>query len=268
MTPWDLLPLAACAVHVYRTGQGLSPDGRYYALSAKGERVPRPYSLRWALPLTLGDRAWAWQAASFIGIVVTAWLLDPRAAWLFLWLPMTALNCRLPVLVDAPAFALALGSALAASRGWWALSVALGLAAGACKESAPVFAAAWSLSPWPLLGLLAAGWWRRAAAPDQEWLERPWSSARRDPLDWRRMLLPWGAVLPLAWAGAAWDRATLAAGVALVLGYAQLLRSMDDARLYQWAFPAVAVLACRAEGWWVLPALALHPFVCATHRGT
>lgn len=267
MNPWDLLPLAAGAVHVYRTGQGMSPDGDYY-LRATSEPVPRPYSFRWLWPLLCQRKAWRWQAASLAGVAAAAWLMEPRAAWLFLWLPMTALNFRLPVLVDAPAFALALGSAYASSRGWTAASVALGLAAGASKESAPVFAAAWSLSPWPLVGLLATGWWRWPAPPDQMWLERPWSSARRDPLDWRRLLLPWGAVLPLAWAGAAWDRATLAAGVALALGYAQCLRSMDDSRLYQWAFPAVAVLACRAEGWWVLPALALHPFICATHRGT
>lgn len=262
--------LAAFAylVHWYRTGQGLSPDGEYYLRTVAREPVPKPYSFRWALPRLLGDRLWSWRAASAAGVIGAAALMEPRAAWLFLWLPMTSLNVRLPVLVDAPAFALALGSAVAASRGWWSLSAALGLAAGACKESAPVFAAAWSLSPWPLLGLLAAAWWRWPAPPDQPWLERPWSSARRDPLDWRRLLLPWGAVLPLAWAGMGWDRATFAAGVALVLGYSQLLRSMDDARLYQWAFPAVAVLACRAEGWWVLPALAAHPFVCATHRGT
>lgn len=260
------LALLAYATHWYRTGHALSPDGGYY-LRPAAER-PRPYSLRWLAPAVLGGRPWAWAAVSAASIVGAAWLLPPRAAWLFLWLPMTALNVRLPVLVDAPAFLAALGSAWAASRGQTWLAVALGLLAGATKESAPVFAAAWSLSPWPLLGLLAAGWWRRPAPADQPWLERPWSSARRDPLDWRRMLLPWGAVLPLAWAGAAWDRATLSAGVALVLGYAQLLRSMDDSRLYQWAFPAVAVLACRAEGWWVLPVLAAHPFVCATHRGT
>lgn len=266
MTPWALLPIAALAVHVYRTGQGLSPDGKYYLLYP--DPVPRPYSLRWLLPALCRRDPRRWLLASLLGLTVAAWLMEPRAAWLFLWLPMTALNTRLPVLVDAPAFALALGSALAASAGQTALSVALALGAGASKESAPVFAAAWALSPWPLIGLLATGWWRWPAPPDQMWLERPWSSARRDPLDWRRLLLPWGAVLPLAWAGAGWDRATLAAGVSLALGYAQLLRSMDDARLYQWAFPAVAVLACRAEGWWVLPALALHPFICATHKGT
>lgn len=262
-----LAAILAYAVHWYRAGWGLSPDGEYYMLLSEGARVPRPYSLRWGLPL-LAQQLWVWVFFSMLGLLVTGYLLEPRAAWLFVWLPMVALNVRLPVLVDAPAFALALGSATAASQGQTGLSVALGLAAGATKESAPVFASAWSLSPWPLLGLLAAGWWRRPAPPDKPWLERPWSSARRDPLDWRRMLLPWGAVLPLAWAGAGWDRWTLAAVLSLGLGYAQLLRSMDDSRLYQWAAPAVLVLACRAEGWWVLPLLALHPFICAMHKGT
>lgn len=265
MTP--LLALFAYAVHWYRTGWGMSPDGVYYLRSA-GAPVPTPYRLRWLWPRLLPPVLWPWALVSLISLMAACWLLEPRAAWLLVWLPMVALNVRLPVLVDAPAFAFALGSAWAASRGQTGLSVALALGAGASKESAPIFAAAWALSPWPLVGLLATGWWRRAAAPDQSWLARPWSSARRDPLDWRRVLLPWGAVAPLALAGAAWDRATLAAGVALVLGYAQCLRSMDDARLYQWAFPAVAVLACRVEGWWVLPALALHPFICAAHKGT
>lgn len=262
----SLFALLAYMVHWYRTGHQLSPDGQYYLRHPLP--LPTPYRLRWLWPTILGPRPLAWGFVSAFSIAAACLLFEPRAAWLFVWLPMVALNVRLPVLVDAPAFALALGSAWAAQRGSWALSVALGLAAGASKESAPIFAAAWSLSPWPLVGLLAAGWWRKAAPPDQPWLERPWRSARRDPLDWRRLLLPWGAVLPLAWAGAAWDRATLAAGLSLALGYAQLLRSMDDARLYQWAFPAVAVLACRVDAWWVLPLLAAHPFICATHKGT
>lgn len=278
-----LLAIVAGVVTAYRHGFALTPDGVAYLDAANGKPVPRPYSLRWFLPRLLGTERerWAWTTRAALVVsagLVAAWVGgDARqmltAAWLFVWLPgVFAVNVRFPVLVDAPAFAFALGAALMVRSGNYAGAVLLSLLAGASKESAPLFAAALCLNPLPLVGLLAPAWLRKSRPPTaaEPWLSRPWSyaQAHRDLLDWRRMLLPWGALAALAPMGAAWDSATLAAGFMLALGYTQLLRSTDDSRLYQLAAPAVIVLACRVDSWAVAPLLTIHPFVCGAHKGT
>jgi len=131
------------------------------------------------------------------------------------------------------------------------------------KESAPVFAAVFAWHPALLVGLLAVKWWG-ASEPDQAWLRRPFHSARtsRDLLDWRRAALPWGlvAAFPL------WGSARVF--LALLLGYSQLLLAQDDARLYQWAAPAVLALIPSLPHELVVSACVVQPFILGAYRGT
>jgi hypothetical protein len=216
---------------------------------------------------------WAWQAVSWSSVVaipVLVALYVPErplvAAALMAFLPIQRVNVRLPVLVDAPAMALALGAAVALQRGHWALAVALATIGGGCKETAPIFAALYAWSWLPLMGLVALLGIRTAGKPDGD----PFSGRgtlnaakvilaqrRHDFLSWTQTLLPWGAVLPMyVLAGPAWKSL-----VTVAVGYGQLLIATDKARLFQWAAPPViAVAAHGASGPWLAVALIAHAF--------
>jgi hypothetical protein len=258
--------IAVFAVFVgwYRNGWMLSSDSRIY----RGNSATfSPFHLRWLLPKVCGANVLAWTAVSYVAALasvqlVYVWTHSLVAAWLWAWLFVVQCAAARPALVDMASCALSLGAVVA-----WPVSpylaFALVLLSGACKESGPVFAAAWSLNPFLLIGVIAAGWWIMPRRNDHPYCQRPWfwARVRHDPLACKRMLAPWGAVLILAPLGAGWDRATLAAMVSLALGYGQLLRSQDAARLYLWAAPAVLVLATRAQLSWLPVLLVAHPFL-------
>lgn len=243
----------------------LSPDGRFYTSHGA---VPHPYCRRWLWPLVCGSNVARWQLLSAVSLIAwgpaLAWYLEGfgAAPWqkiagvvLLCGLPgMFRFNAVRPVLVDAPAFALALVCAALVLSGHPFWGAAVSLAAGASKESAPIFAAAFSLSPWPLVGLVAAGWWRHSGCIPkwaEPWLAHPVKAAleqhRHAWLNWQAMVLPLGVLLPLALC-APWGypRAWALAGLCLALGYGQMLFAMDTARLYSWAAPGVIALALLA----------------------
>ncbi len=274
----------------------LTPDGLYYLAAARGEPVPRPYAYRWLLPTLLGPEPWRWALCSYLSILALgpiAWGYFgavglegwPRAwavAALLLLQGVTRTSVRYPVLLDAPSFALALATAWAARAGSPAalpVAVLLALAAGATKEPAPLFAALWSWSPVPLVGMLATGWWVRhvdpaVAAPEgyrvppveplPAWLTHPVREAvalrRRVGLDFTLYVRPWGPAI--AGLGApTWQLA-----LTLAVAYGQLIAAQDSIRLYQWAAPvlvAQAAVALRLETW---PALGLVVLVGAITR--
>jgi hypothetical protein len=147
---------------------------------------------------------------------------------------------------------------------WWG-AVAYALVAGASKETAPLFAALWALSPIPLVGLLAplAARALRKPGPEIEPLRgqlahravsKPFkTSILVEKGNWRRFdrwLGPWNAgLLGFLWPPA-WP--------ALVAGYGQCLFATDRVRLYQWAAPAVALGAATVvTDWRLMPLLAL-----------
>src|SRR5690242_7396860 len=93
-----------------------------------------------------------------------------------------ACSLRLPVLLDAPSFAIALLLAAVAAFSpapgtervlWQTALFVIALLGGATRETIPIFGALWAWSPWPLLGLLAVGWSRPAAPTDIPWLTHP-----------------------------------------------------------------------------------------------
>jgi hypothetical protein len=111
------------------------------------------------------------------------------------------------------------------------------------RETGPVFAALWAWSPWPLVGVVAAGWWRRSAKSEESWLVRPvhaaWELRRRIGLDSSLYVRPWGAAL-LGLAGPSWQDV-----LTVLVAHAQLVAAQDTIRLAVWAAPVLVLSAAK-----------------------
>lgn len=242
----------------------LTPDGvRYFAASERP--VPRPFHLRWLLPKVLGTNRVAWRACTYlsvaaVGLLSWAYTGSPWMVSLAL-LPSFLFTLRHPVLVDAPAFALALASGVVWPHNE-AAAVALAVAAACVRESAPVWAAIYAWSPWPLLGLVVVTVrWGMRTGPDPAGYDADLAHPLRSSLKYHRgqwldpmlMVAPWGPML----VGLAAMSPQL--GVALAAAYGQLLIATDSVRLYQWAAPVLAlgVVAVVPPAWLPLVALGI-----------
>jgi hypothetical protein len=253
----------------------LSPDGYFYLAAARREPVPRPYAHRWLLPFLLGPDPRRWAALTYVSLLAT-----PAAAWFYFgamglvgWprafatallcvLPgVRACSLRYPVLVDAASFlwALSLAEAAKTSPAWFVIPWAL--IGGAMNEKVPIFAALWSWSPLPLVGLLGVGWSRPHALTEIPWLAHPareaWKLRRALGLDGSLYLRPFGAAL----AGLAAPSWQLVATV--LVAHTQLLAAQDTIRLTVWCAPVLVLGAART----LPPALwPLAVLVTAVHR--
>lgn len=258
----------------------LTPDGRRYLAIGQGERTARPFHYRWLIPTLCHTELKRWLAVghgALIALIPLAYLyagghelglavaaVPPALAGVW------AINRRFPILIDAPAMALALGAAVAAHHHLWPLVIVLALAAGATKETAPVFAAVYAWSWLPLVGLVAvAARALQRSGPDtipdgpaHDALEHPIIEARkahtgtfRNPAVWT---LPWGALL-VGLCQPTWQVAACAA-----LAYGQCAVATDRVRLYQWAWPVVAVqtFAVIPRAWWLFLVVVMyaHPW--------
>lgn len=245
----------------------MTPDEFRYWTMAEGARVPRPFHYRWLLPALLRQNRRAWLVAQWVSLLVLAGLVSYESGlwWagvLLFGCSGLTVNLKHPVLVDLPALALAYGSAVAWHRHLVIVALALAVLAAMVKESAPVFAAAFALTPVLLVGLLPVAirlLWRAGPdclppGPATEALEHPvrvsWEHHRKLPA-WA-YVLPWGVLL------VALVDPTAAVLVPLGLAYLQLVVATDCVRLYQWCSPALAVAAAPILGPWVLPALLVH----------
>jgi len=270
-----VIPVGVTAAYLgalhYTTPQRVSPDGRVYLDMAGGAKQPMPFHLRWLLPLALRDNLTAWRIAAAVSLGTTAVVIsalsgDPRRAWfaaiLFLGLPIVRLLVHWPVLSDAPAMACAAIAVLLAQYGYVWPAVAVAALGSACKEQAALFAALAAWNPWLLLGLVAPLLRRLSAIPgrgEKPCTEQPlrYARVRQAPrlLDGKKMLLPWGACLAVAW------DPTLPVVASLAVAYGLLLTASDSVRVYQWACIPLCVHAATVvpEGW-LIPVALLHVF--------
>jgi hypothetical protein len=242
----------------------LTPDGVRY-LAASSKRVSRPFHLRWLLPRLLGDNVTRWQWVTRVSVLAIGILtaLFTHSVWMacVIALPGIWFNWRFPVLVDAPAMALALGAALL-----WPISpaaaIAVVLIAGCVRETAPVWSAIYAWQPWLLIGLIpvtARALMRHGS--DVLDAENAWilthpikASIKYHRGLWTEpkvMVTPWG---PLLIGLGSLDAQT---GVALAAAYGQLAIATDAVRLYQWAAPVLALATVRMLPGWALPFVAV-----------
>lgn len=195
-----------------------------------------------------------------VGILAAIYVGTPWAACVAL-LPGVAFSLRYPVLVDAPALALALLSAVLWPVAPWA-SVLVAILAGCVRESAPVWAALYAWNPWALLGLLPVviRWGMRCGEDPAGYgdaLAHPLRSSlaahRGRWLSPALMVAPWGGMI------VGLVSLDLRLGAVLVAGYGQLLIATDSVRLYQWAAPVLALAAFSVlpSQWWPLLALSV-----------
>jgi len=232
------------------TSPAISPDGVRYLTMAGGKRVARPFHYRWLMPKLIGTEpiAWkAWTVGAGIAIMLGAWALTGHSeVGIFAAaVPGVAkISKKFPVLIDPFAMALALWSAAAFVHGFWPVGVVLSLVAGAAKESAPIFAAAYAWHPLGLVGLAAPAI-RHCFKQGDDVLddENKWVLAHpfKASVKYHKGVPPWVYVLP--WGG-------LLAGfvgpyswqliVTVALAYGMVLMATDTVRLYQWAWPVVA----------------------------
>lgn len=249
----------------------LTPDGiRYFAASER--RVARPFHYRWLIPTLCGRSETNWRAVrtvSLLGLPAAAFWYG-GTGWRGLFVAALATGCAgiwkfawdHPVLVDAPALTLAVVSAGAAVHHWWWLCVITACLAGMTKETSPLFAALFAWSPLPLIGFLPVC--VRAvmrSGPDvldeeNAWiLAHPFRASRKyhagfPPAAW---ILPWGVCL-MGLGHPSWQLAAV-----LAAAYAQCVVATDTVRLYQWAYPMLAVAASQTvDPRWFLPLIALH----------
>lgn len=245
----------------------LLPDSRRYLAMAAGERLQSPFHLRWLLPAVCKTPE-AWMVVTRIAVVslaLSAWAYT-GSPWAMagVFLPGVWLNWRFPVLVDASGMALALAAAVAWQQDLWVVAILLVLLGATVRETTPVWAAVFAWHPVLLVGLIPVGLRMlvkegtdlEELGPESQWiLDFPMKASWKhhagmgfDPLVW---VAPWG---PMVLALVALD---VQLAVALAVGYGQCLVATDSVRLYQWAWPvvALAVVAVVPAAW--LPLVAV-----------
>ena len=228
-------------------------------------RVARPFHLRWLQPKLCGQNLKRWTILTRSSIVAIGILtgLYAHSPWMaaVVFLPGIALAWRFTVLVDPLGMALALGAALLWPVCWWAALIVV-MIAGMVRETAPLWASAYAWNPLLLVGLVPValrGLLRQGADvldAENAWILRhPFQASMKYHsgrwLDPTLMVTPWAGLL------AAVAGLDLRLGVALGLGYAQLLVATDSVRLYQWAAPAVALACVHVLPAWAIPFVAL-----------
>lgn len=229
----------------------LTPDGVRY-LTAATRPVAKPFHLRWLLPKILGDNQarWAWTSRlAVIALCPLAWWYT-SSPWMAACalLPGVFYNWHHPVLVDAPAMAVALLAACLFPD-YPAAAVAVTVIGATIRETVPVWVAIYAWSAWPLFALVAVvlRWSQRAGDDPAGYghllahpIRSAWQAHRTTWLDPAVMVLPWGALL-LGVMAPSWQLAA-----ALAASYGQLIIATDSVRLYQWAWPVLALATVTA----------------------
>jgi hypothetical protein len=177
-------------------------------------------------------------------------------------------NAVIPVGVDLPATAVILWAGAAWAHDWHVVAIVLVALAATIKETAPVFAALWLWTPWPLLALTVPSIAAlvRPSGPDPlgPQFDRIAAQPVRTALEahrgrWRDawlMVAPWGACL------AALYQPDWRIVAVLAIASAQLLVATDTVRLvHHAAGPALAAAAAATiPTAWLPLVLVAHTF--------
>lgn len=229
-----LVALVAVVVYVWQDGFIESPDGQRYT-SSKSQ--PYPFHRRFC-----GWPAWLLRTLTLASLVALGGLMGTwKGSLLFITLPGAWLVATRATTVDAPCMLLA----YVASMLWPThpfVAVLLSCASGFIHERGPVFAAIYAWHPLLLIGLVAMGWWRKAALPDADRrVGRGFIASllvHHDDNDWLNWQTTAFALrgLPLL---AAWLGMSTAGWAALGLAWATRLVATDLGRMTLWAAPVM-----------------------------
>ncbi len=153
-----LVTAVLIAVCIWADGLNDCNDGNRYTSQ---KQQPYPFHRRWC-----GWPKRALEATSLLSLLALGALMgDWKHALVFGTLPGFWFIATRPTTVDGPAMLLALvASLLYPSQPY--VAVALSCLSGFIHERGPVFAALYAWSPVLLVGLVAVGWWRKAAEAD------------------------------------------------------------------------------------------------------
>ncbi len=259
-----LLPLLFITLYSLRKAEGHTDDAKEYLKLGRGEVAEGPFERRWLAPFLNKDDISLWRSMNNGCTVAICILLGLHWGWqaVVLYMGLSSLSripLVIPCLVDTPSFLFALLATLAP----FPANVFLAIVSGAFKETGPVFAAAWSLNPLLLLGLVGVNWFHKKTPSDKPFLSPFWKlPAIAIPshgwLSWHQMLFPWGALAILVPVGLALGADPVAPLLSLALGYGSLILARDRARLYEWAFPALLPAAMLCPPWLIYPLLLPH----------
>lgn len=240
------LPLA---VYVHQDRIWDCADGQRYT-----SRAPQPYPFHrrfhyWPKRLL--------QVTTFLSFTGLGVLMGtPGKAILLLTLPGVWFVTTHPTCTDAPCLLLATLSSMLLPTNM-PLAIFCSCLAGVFHERAPVFAALYAWSPWPLIGLIGVQWWVKAGKPDGDGLvgrgllysikaHRPY----QDLLDGRAAWTGLRALLPAAFylgvSPRVWATFAVAMGTRIV--------GSDTSRFLMWAAPPMVLGLPELPPWYI----ALH----------
>lgn len=243
--------VAMVALFLWQDGILQCSDGDRYT---SGKPQPSPFNRRFCgwqrkvlIPLSIGC------------LVALGTLMGtPTKALLLLSLPGAWFIATHPTCVDAPCMLLAWLSSMFVHTNFQ-LSIALACASGFIHERGPVFAAVYSLSPIPLLGLFCVGWWRKAEVDDPDPVKLvshgAWAAIKahkpyQDFLDGKVLLVGLRGLLPLA----VYDGMPARSWLSLAVAVGSRVLGTDTCRFLFWAAPPIVADARDVPMWY----LALH----------
>ena len=271
--------VAGCMLVVGVHVVNLGPDAMRYLYAGKNVPVPRPFNLRWLLPAICRTKpvrwwmvwaaAWPLLAGSMVWWRVVAgdgWTVAVAAAALLVGLPgILGPAVSIPIQVDLPATALVVFGC-AVSQYSMIAGVGVFVLAATIRETAPIVAALWLWSLWPLIALfpviVAMILIRPGSDPLGGELQRIADHPIRTALEyhagrWRDgwlMVAPWGVCLAGLY-GADWRLVTV-----IGIAYLQLLVATDTVRLVQHVagVPLVIAAATVIPPNWLVLAVVAH----------
>ncbi len=229
-----LVSLALVVVYVWQDGFKDCPDGNRYT---SGTEQPYPFHRRWC-----GWPKRVLMVVSLLSLVALGTLMGTWArALMLVSLPGFWLCATRPTTVDGPTMLLSWVSAMLFPTQPYA-ACALSCVSGFLHERGPVFAALYAWHPLPLIGLVAIGWWRTPAPPDEDMrVGRGFLMSllvHRQDHDWMDWQQTTWAMRGLPLFAAAYGTST-AGWAALGLTWATRLICTDLGRMVMWAAPVM-----------------------------